>query len=307
MSKIWKPHGFKASVKTRLRELVEARGRTNNQQRALLLMERFLARVIVILPNTTVLKGGLALELRLDQARTTKDLDLRVLGDPKQLDRQLRDIQSYRPTPEDFFHFTIEKDRDNPEITGVNYVGFRYKVEATLTGKRFASFCLDIAYGDPILGQPDLVVGSDFFTHYDIPPVSVPTYPAPTHLAEKLHAYTLPRDRVNMRMKDLIDMPLLGRALDETRADLLHEAFSQTFNFRKTHPLPSTLPSPPDQWSKRYDRDRAVENLPWKDLTELHAAAAALVNPVLAGLAGVWSTTQRQWIEDTPRSPAHQK
>jgi hypothetical protein len=57
--------------------------------------------------------------------------------------------------------------------------------------------------------------------------------PIETHLAEKLHAYTMPRVRPNTRVKDLPDLVLLGtiRALEaatvrEARGDhQLDEAF----------------------------------------------------------------------------------
>jgi len=41
-------------------------------------MERFLARVVAALPERARLKGGYALELRLERARATQDVDLAV-------------------------------------------------------------------------------------------------------------------------------------------------------------------------------------------------------------------------------------
>jgi hypothetical protein len=45
-----------------------------------LVFDRFLARVVAVLGDAVLLKGGLVLELRLERARTTKDIDLRVTG-----------------------------------------------------------------------------------------------------------------------------------------------------------------------------------------------------------------------------------
>jgi hypothetical protein len=42
------------------------------------MMERFLARVTEALPKQILLKGGYAMELRLERARATQDLDLTV-------------------------------------------------------------------------------------------------------------------------------------------------------------------------------------------------------------------------------------
>jgi hypothetical protein len=45
-------------------------------------MERFLARVVAALPEHARLKGGYALELRLERARATQDLDVALRGLP---------------------------------------------------------------------------------------------------------------------------------------------------------------------------------------------------------------------------------
>jgi hypothetical protein len=50
------------------------------RKRQLLVFDRFLARVVAIFGEAVLLKGGLVLELRLERARTTRDIDLRVIG-----------------------------------------------------------------------------------------------------------------------------------------------------------------------------------------------------------------------------------
>ena len=180
---------------------------------------------------------------------------------------------------------------------GVKYDGFRFKVRTSIAGKAYADFGLDAAYGDPILGEPDVLPGTDFFEKYGIPPVTVRTYPPTTHLAEKLHAYTLPRDRVNMRLKDLVDMPLLAGLLDGMTVSKLRRAFELTFDFRGTHELPASLPEPPMEWRGPYDRLVAEEELEWDSLDKLHAAAANFVDPVLEGTDGRWSVEANRWVE----------
>ena len=71
--------------------------------------------------------------------------------------------------------------------------------------------------------------------------------------AEKLHSYTLPRpDRLNTRVKDLIDMVLLTqiRPLD---LHAFKNALDQVFKVRKTHALPRELEPPPTQWRGPYE------------------------------------------------------
>ncbi|MBL0156834.1 MAG: nucleotidyl transferase AbiEii/AbiGii toxin family protein [Bryobacterales bacterium] len=65
--------------------------------------------------------------------------------------------------------------------------------------------------------------------------------------AEKIHAYTLPRDGTNSRVKDLVDLALLigSSELDQPR---LLDALILTFERRGTHELPADLFPPPANW-----------------------------------------------------------
>ncbi len=72
---------FKQALEQRLRTATLA-GTGLARRRQLLIFDRFLARVFIELGETVTLKGGLAVELRLERARTTKDVDLRVVGSP---------------------------------------------------------------------------------------------------------------------------------------------------------------------------------------------------------------------------------
>jgi len=295
------PAGFRASIEARLKKEVGPRqGRALHRRRVLVVMERFIARLNHVLPDSAVLKGGLALELRLQGARTTKDIDVRLLGNPEDLEGHLRAIEAYRPDPEDHLEFAITLDPNHPNVTGdgVKYEGFRFKVKAKIAGKPYTAFGLDVAYGDPILGEPDVLEGSAFFEKYGIPRVHVRTYPPTTHLAEKLHAYTLPRDRVNMRLKDLVDMPLISDALHGCSAADLREAIGLTFDFRETHDPPVALPVPPREWLGPYDKLKDEEGLAWEDVDALHAVAAAFLDPVLDGGEGAWSTEDGRWVAE---------
>jgi hypothetical protein len=66
-------------------------------------------------------------------------------------------------------------------------------------------------------------------------------------LAEKIHAYTLPRSSQNSRVKDLVDLALLigDEQLDRPRAV---DALRLTFARRGTHALPTSLSAPPEDW-----------------------------------------------------------
>jgi len=117
-----------------------------NRFRQLLVFDRFLARIFRHFADSVTLKGGLVLELRLNRARTTKDVDLRFVGDGHELLAKLRAAGSLDLG--DWLTFAIDRDADMPEIAGKGmvYEGYRFRAEARLGGKLYGNpFGVDIA------------------------------------------------------------------------------------------------------------------------------------------------------------------
>jgi hypothetical protein len=71
------PQAFKQALEQRLRTSTRT-GADLARERQLLVFDRFLARAVAVLGDAVMLKGGLVLELRIERARTTKDIDLRM-------------------------------------------------------------------------------------------------------------------------------------------------------------------------------------------------------------------------------------
>jgi hypothetical protein len=205
------PEGFKQALETRLRNEARGIGVGMGRLRQVLIFERFLARVFSILGERVVAKGGVVLELRLARARTTRDLDLGFSGD---LDRVLEAlIRAGELDLGDRLSFRIEPDREHPtiDVEGMIYGGRRYRAEARLAGRLYGlPFGVDVAAGDATTVAPDIVQGSGLLAFVGLEPVRLRVY-ALTHVAEKLHAFTLPRSRPNSRVKDLPDLALLGQ------------------------------------------------------------------------------------------------
>lgn len=288
------PQAFKEALEQRLRS-ASKNGVDFARRRQLLVFDRFLARLVAVLRDTVLLKGGLVLELRLDRARTTKDIDLRLIGSPETV---LTDLQKAgRQLLGDFMTFEVTRDTEQPKIKndGMRYEGLRFRTECMLAGKLYGrAFGVDVAFGDPILGEPETVAADDVLGFAGVAPPVVQLYPIETHIAEKLHAYTMPRVRPNTRVKDLPDIALLGtaRPLDAVR---VRSALEQTFDFRATHTLPSSLPEPPASWLIPY-REMARENeLAWATLEQLTTAVTKFLDPVLAGRTGTWHPTEWSW------------
>lgn len=288
------PEAFKQALEQRLRTATTSGDFTRRRQ--LLIFDRFLARIVNDLGGAATLKGGLVLELRLGQARTTRDVDLRLVGHPGEVLSRLQ--SAGREDLGDFMNFEITPDDHHPEIQndGMRYDGLRFRAECKLAGKRYGQpFGVDVAFGDPIFGDPDVIIANDFLGFAGITPPTLMLYPVETHIAEKLHAYTMPRVRPNTRVKDLPDIALLAttRRLDAKR---LRAALGLTFTYRRTHALPLSLPAPLDAWRLPYEAMARENRLPWETLSDVTQATQSFLNPVLENsVEGTWNPGSWSW------------
>ena len=275
------PLAFKQALEQRLRNQAGSSAMLS-RIRQLLVFDRYLARISQILGDTVVLKGGLVLELRLERARTTKDIDLRLTGSP---DTVLESLQAAaRLDLGDFLGFEVTADSKHPIMTGdgMKYEGMRFHGECRLAGKIYGQrFGIDVGMGDPILGSPSHVTLDDTLDFAGIPPATLLLYPVVTHIAEKLHAYTMPRDRPNSRVKDLPDIALLA-GIGPLAAAEVRAALQQTFSFRDTHAIPNSVPKPPNSWETPYAAMARNDELVWQQLNELTRAVSAFLDPVLS-------------------------
>ncbi len=289
------PEAFKAAIDQRLRQLAGP-GAAITRRRQLLVFDRYLARIGRVFGDAAVLKGGLVLEVRLERARTTRDIDLRVNGAPGRLLDRLQ--EAGRIDLGDFMRFEVTVDARHPDIAGpgVQYEGQRFRAECRMAGGLYGqAFGVDVAFGDPVLGAPERVAGDDFLAFAGIAAPELLIYPVETHVAEKLHAYTLPRSTPSTRVKDLPDLALLGQA-GARDARRLREAIELTFGHRGTHPVPVALPAPPEPWTPVYAAMAAEDDLPWKTISEVEAAARAFLDPVLdRSPRGAWDPGTWTW------------
>ena len=258
------PHAFRAALEAQLRNIAHSRGTDLQRLQRRVAFDRLLARFFAQDDPPWLLKGGYALELRLeDRARSTLDLDMSIPDlDRLRLltaagEKTLRaDMvhehlqQAAERDMNDGFAFLIRAPKD--ERTGAPWGGIRCSVQARLAGRTFARFHLDVGLGDAVLGQPDWVEGSPLLSFAGIPAARVALYPVAQQFAEKIHTYTFPwRDRDNTRVKDIVDIVLLmdSGLLEPNR---VKRALRATFETRGTHPLPERLPMPPTDWAEPY-------------------------------------------------------
>lgn len=302
------PEAFRTALEHKQKQRAAAAGILFTRLAQVDLYYRFLDRILQELGDgVVVVKGGVALEMRLQSARTTLDIDLRASGSPTDVYERIR-VAGLREL-DDFLLFRVEGRVGSEAIAGegVRYEGRRFDVQAMLANKPYhRRFGLDVAFGDPMIGPPDQVTAPDTFAFVGIAPPAIPIYPLGTHLAEKLHAYTLPRrdGRLSSRLKDLVDIALVAvepalRPQPMTiDAATVRRAFQMTFDARNTHELPGAVPPPPEAWSARYPREQQLNKLPWASIAEVHAEAARFLDPVLAATAsGAWDPVGRTWSE----------
>lgn len=192
-------------------------------------------------PDQWVVKGGLALQLRLrDRARTTKDIDMSVIAPSQVIYPALKSVGALDLG--DWFSFVVaQPTRPTPGDFG----GVRHQIQTLLDGRTFESFHADVGIGDPMIEAADYLTTLPILEFAGLEPTRVPCYPLTQQIAEKLHAYTRPRGLGEpSRVKDSVDILLLAE-LGEIKGEGLVRAIQATFQFAGTHPIPASVPPPP--------------------------------------------------------------
>lgn len=242
--------------------------------------ERLLAHLRAVAPSSWVLKGGLALDVRLgDHARATQDVDIAWIGEPEAADAAFREIPNLEFG--DYFAFQIERTASLDDMDTAGTV--RYRVTPYLSRQRRNPFHLDVNFGEGVLSVPDELSGPDLLAFAEVPTPRILVLPLAQHVAEKVHAYTrVYRDgRTSTRVKDLIDLVLIQQhqilVASELRALLV-----AIFDLRSTHLLPGRLPPPPSSWVVPY-RHMAANLGILADLDHGHELASAFLTPILDG------------------------
>lgn len=282
---------FRQALEQRLLARARATGVSLVRLRKSVTFDRLLARLAVAAPGRWVLKGALALDFRIgERTRTTKDIDLVRTDDEKLATEDL--IEAQLVDLGDFFTFSISgRERLLADAGGT----IEFRVRSELAGRLFEEVLIDIGFSDPLGWQPDQIRGSDLLAFADIEPIEVPVLPLEQHVAEKVHAYSRSyHGQPSSRVKDLVDLVLVKQfmTLDAAR---LREALVGTFEGRGQHALPTSLPHPPALWAVPY-RKLAGDVRIDTQLASGHAEAAALLDPILAGLtAGRWDPERGIW------------
>lgn len=253
------PDALLASLSDRLQTRAKSGKMDIQRMRRQIAFDRLVVRLSCKDSSLWVLKGGYAMELRLDSSRSTKDVDLdlrdrKLLSEKSKL-QNAAILEKLRKSTSidlgDFFSFEIEESKMN--IVATPYGGARFPVTAQVDGRVFAKFHLDVGFGNPIIEPLDYVKGEDWLAFAGIHTEEIATLSLEQHFAEKIHAYTHPRGSTNSRAKDFVDMLLLIRT-NKMNIRKVKEAMQIVFEFRDTHPIPDNLNQPPRSWVTPFTR-----------------------------------------------------
>ena len=248
---------FRMAVRSKLKELSQNTQQDIQRLYRQVAYARLLARLFLNNDIPWVLKGGHALELRLQKSRATKDVDL-AMRDTKWIHSKneeessaLRELllEKSQIDLEDYFEFKISQpvlSLDNAPRGGT-----RFHVEAMVDGKTFSKFLIDIGIGDAWIEPQDTLHLSSHLEELGLKSFTVKVIPIEHHIAEKIHALTLPRNISNSRVKDLVDLFLIFK-LEEFSNEKTKSCIKETFIKRNTHNIPIELPLPNSSWEKPF-------------------------------------------------------
>jgi hypothetical protein len=229
--------------------------RTYQDLRKQLAFDRVLARLIAVAPDSWLLKGGVALEYRLQRARATTDIDVSTREGLDRMAKALEEAASIELND----YFALKLGARSKPVDEVET--YRFHVDVLYeNGRLFDALKIDVRFADPWLGEPQELIAPPLLDFAGIAPAKVRAIPIAQHLAEKVHAYT--RDyagREATRVKDLVDMALLVDAAP-IHAEDLGRILRNVFDARGTHAVPAALPAPPAKWRAVYAR--LVADLP---------------------------------------------
>jgi len=248
---------FRRALEDRLKNIAREQSIPLDRLRRIVTFDRFLARLFGSnTPNQQwLLKGGYALELRFHSlARTTKDIDFSIPHMKDSDENTIRELLQAEAKKDlaDWFQFFIGLPMR--EFDQAVYGGWRYPVEARVANRVFTKFHIDIGIGDAVISKAEWKTGDDILGFAGIEPVCVAMLPMEQHFAEKIYAYSYPREkRPFPRIRDLVDLVLIiEQGLPDKK--LVVSAIKATFNRRKTHDIPQSLEVPPDILKDSYSK-----------------------------------------------------
>jgi predicted nucleotidyltransferase component of viral defense system len=276
------PQALRAALEHRLLAKSTATGVSLDRLRRRVVFERIVARLQVAEPGVWVLKGGMALEVRLgDAARLSKDIDVGLrdgVASADELRERLIEALSSDPDADGFVLAVgpVRRLAEDDERT----LTWRVRVVADLAGRTFGVIQVDVSSRPQELEETEMISlpNSMDFAGISVPEIEI--IDIHRHAAEKFHGML--RDvgeRENTRVRDLVDLVIL-REHNLLEVRRLQPALSRVWAERNQSRPPARLPPLPRGWRTRYEHLAADHRL--------QAGAFAAAN---AAVAELWTET----------------
>jgi hypothetical protein len=272
------PQALRIALEQRLLNQSESTGVALDRLRRRVVFERVVSRLHTADPGRWVLKGGMALEVRLaDRARLTKDIDL-GLRDAVEGQWALHERLVVALTTDaysDWFILAVAPLRPLAE-DGAGRVTWRTSVDARLAGKPFGRVQVDISPRADELEMTDDVrlPNSLSFAGINVPTIEI--IDVQRHAAEKFHAMHRDfGDRDNSRVRDLVDLVILqenGLLVPPRLADAVRAVWWE----REGVQPPTVLPPYPESWPDRYERLAAGKDIEARTFSKATVVAERL-------------------------------
>jgi hypothetical protein len=266
---------------------------------------RVLARLEAAKPGRWVLKGGVALLLRLDPNRTSDDIDIAYLDAAGQHGVALAALERALTLDlGDHFSFAVRPGERDQGDAGIDET-IPLRVEARIGGRRWVEFGIDLGYTEGGTPTESLLPRENLTGLAEVDAIpAVRSLAIDLQVAQKLCAmFELHGEppKHSSRARDLVDLAMIATQVPGIDAGNLrrHVESEQARRLAKGSlraELPRRLELAPvqvDDWRRRWAR--ATRAAPMS-LDEAHEIASALLNPILDGTArGEWSPADRAW------------
>ena len=295
------PLGRRASLLARMRNAASTAPGSEPAQRVQLslAMDRYLARLLATTDwGSWVLKGGYANQLRAPaEARFTQDIDLK-LDAPLEKAHEILARAAATDLGDDF---SYEFAAGPQTLIGPPGGGLRFPIRALLAGSEFVRFGADVNSKDAVVGKLERHPSDPQVVDLGFPKSWFPVYPMAQQFAEKLHAFTRPRDQENTRVKDLADMIWFIERYAFASAALI-DACIATFGRRDEHHWPPEIPSVPDSWTRPYAALRKEMAIAPETPSAARDELCRFLEPVLNGDRGMRSRKGGTWTASRARA-----
>lgn len=238
-----------------------------------------------------VIKGGVALQLRLDPSRPSKDIDITWMGEVVDRAVELDALRTALERDEDdFFAFQLDTAGDLVDEAGALVV----PVVARLGGRHFERFSIDLAPAREGLKFDEMPSVSAPLGIEQLGEAHVRLLQIELQVADKLCAIHETRNgEPSSRWRDLADVAMIAQQIDDVDGRRLVDALVSEAG-RRTTTLPDGLPDrmtlttkQQREWSKQWGRGGRSVPISFE-----HALAMGqdFADPILSGrvTSGTW-------------------